>query len=190
MPDQPLFHYAAPARPAWERALGGLAATGRPLVLAGVVLPLALIGVLKFTQVEIDALKPLISNTPWLAWLYPVFGPAVTSYFLGAIELLTAALFIASPWSARAGIAAGLLGTAIFAVTTSTMFAAPIWMTVNGLPFLNDLGGFLIKDVALLGMSLLVLDQSLGRRRTRVLVESLAPVIEADRALKPAYLDC
>jgi hypothetical protein len=39
-------------------------------------------------------------------------------------------------------------------------------------------------------VSLLVLDQSLGRRRTEVLVESLAPVIEADRALKPAYLDC
>ena len=92
-----------------DRALDRAGALGRPIALAGVVLPLALIGALKFTQFEIDALKPLISGTPWLAWLYPVFGPAMTSYLLGVAELITAALFIASLWSARAGISATAL---------------------------------------------------------------------------------
>ncbi|EWY38276.1 hypothetical protein N825_13795 [Skermanella stibiiresistens SB22] len=133
------------------------ASAGRAVALAGVVLPLFLIGILKFTQVEIDALKPLIGGTPWLAWLYPVFGEAGASYLLGVVEIITAALFVASPWSALAGVAAGALGSLTFAVTTSTMFALPIWEgSLGGFPWLNATGQFLIKDVALLGISLLV----------------------------------
>jgi uncharacterized membrane protein YkgB len=37
---------------------------GRAAALAGVVLPLLLIGGLKFTQFEIEALKPLIGSAP------------------------------------------------------------------------------------------------------------------------------
>jgi reactive chlorine resistance protein C len=137
---------------------------GRALALAGVVLPLFLIGILKFTQIEIDALKPLISGTPWLSWLHPVFGEAGASYLLGTVELFTVVLFVASPWSARAGVAAGALGTMIFAVTVSTMFALPIWEeSLGGFPWLNALGQFLIKDVALLGVSIIVFSEGLAR---------------------------
>jgi reactive chlorine resistance protein C len=137
---------------------------GRALALAGVVLPLFLIGILKFTQIEIDALKPLISGTPWLSWLYPVFGEAGASYLLGTVELITVVLFVASPWSARAGVAAGALGTLTFAVTVSTMFALPIWEeSLGGFPWLNALGQFLIKDVALLGVSIIVFSEGLAR---------------------------
>jgi hypothetical protein len=90
----------------------GVRRTGR--VLAGVVLPLLLIGGMKFTQVEIDALKPLIGGTPWLAWMYPVFGEVGASYLLGVVEIATALLLIASPWWPLAGMAAGVLGTLIF----------------------------------------------------------------------------
>lgn len=45
---------------------------GRTVALAGAVLPLFLIGILKFTQIEVDALKPLIGGTLWLTWLYAV----------------------------------------------------------------------------------------------------------------------
>ncbi|WP_222183255.1 YkgB family protein [Geminicoccus harenae] len=141
-----------------------LRSAGRAVALTGIVLPLAMIGILKFTQIEIDALKPLISGTPWLAWLYPVFGEAGASYLLGTVELLTAALLIASPWSARAGVAGGALASLTFAVTVSTMFALPIWEAASGgFPWLNATGSFLIKDVALLGISLVVLGESLGR---------------------------
>lgn len=141
---------------------------GRSLALAGVILPLFLIGILKFTQIEIDALKPLIGGTPWLAWLYPVFGEAGASYLLGTVELLTVVLFAASPWSARAGVAAGALGSLTFAVTVSTMFALPIWEeSLGGFPWLNATGQFLIKDVALLGVSIIVLGEGLARLKQR-----------------------
>ncbi|MBA1141195.1 DUF417 family protein [Mesorhizobium neociceri] len=139
---------------------------GRFIALAGVVLPLLLIGGLKFTQTEVEALKPLIGGTPWLAWLYPLFGEAGASYFLGVVEIATALLLVASPWTARAGVVAGALATFTFLTTCSIMLALPIWDPALGFPALGPLGSFLIKDVALLGIAVVVLGESLGRLRS------------------------
>lgn len=149
-------------------AAGTLQRLGRGIALAGVVLPLLLIGGLKFTAVEIEGLKPLIGGTPWLAWMYPVFGEAGASYFLGVVEIATALLLIASPWSARAAVAGGLLAAITFLVTCSIMVALPIWEPkAGGFPALGFLGQFLIKDIALLGISLVVLGEGLARLRVR-----------------------
>lgn len=143
-------------------------AIGEIISLVGVVLPLVMIGILKFTQYEVDALKPLISATPWLAWLYAVLGYAGTSYLLGVVELIAAALLIASPWSPRAGLAAGALCALIFAATTSIMLAFPIWEpSLDGFPYLNFVGTFLVKDVALLGISLTILGKSFASDTAR-----------------------
>lgn len=152
-------------------------AAGRFVGLLGVVLVLLSIGGLKFTQVEIDGLKPIIEPTPWLAWMYPAFGEAGASYLLGVVELATALLLMLSPWSVRAGIIGGALAALTFFVTTTIMFAAPIWETASGgFPWINALGQFLIKDVALLGVALWILGESLARRRSRGPTElSLSP---------------
>lgn len=137
---------------------------GRAVALIGVFLPLLLIGILKFTQIEIDALKPLFANTPWLAWMASVFGDAGASYFLGVVEIATAFLLLASPWSPRAGVVGGAVATLTFVITTSILFALPIWEPASGgFPWLNSTGSFLIKDVALLGISLAILGESLAR---------------------------
>ena len=144
---------------------------GHGVALAGVILPLLMIGLIKFQQFEIDALKPLFAATPWLGWIPALLGDAGASNFLGIVEIATAVLFLASPWSPRAGVAAGMLGTITFVLTTSIMFAMPIWQaSAGGFPWLNGTGSFLIKDFALLGISLVVLAESLGRvRRARSL---------------------
>lgn len=136
---------------------------GRTVALAGVILPLLLIGGMKFTEVEIEALKPLIGGTPWLAWMYPAFGEAGASYVLGVVEIATALLLIACPWSARAGVAGGALAALTFLVTCSIMVALPIWEPTLGFPALGPLGQFLIKDIALLGIALVILNESLDR---------------------------
>ena len=140
---------------------------GRGLALAGVVAPLLLIGGMKFTAVEIAALQPLISGTPWLAWLYPALGEAGASYVLGVVEIAAALLLLAAPLSPSAGIAGGALAALTFAVTCSLMLALPIWEPALGFPALGPLGQFLVKDVALLGIALVVLAESLGRRAAR-----------------------
>jgi uncharacterized membrane protein YkgB len=136
---------------------------GRIIAFAGVMLPLLLIGGMKFTAVEIEALKPLISLTPWLAWMYPAFGEAGTSYVLGVVEIATALLLLVSPWSAIAGIIGGATASLTFLVTSSIMLAFPIWEATLGFPALGPAGQFLIKDIALLGVSLVVLGDSLAR---------------------------
>jgi uncharacterized membrane protein YkgB len=137
---------------------------GRGVALAGVVLPLLLIGVLKYTQVEVDALKPLITNTPWLSWLYPAFGEVGATALLGTAEIFTAILLIASPWSARAGVLGGAIGSLTFLTTVSVMFALPIWYAeLGGFPWINPVGQFLLKDVSLLGVSIFILGESLAR---------------------------
>jgi reactive chlorine resistance protein C len=142
---------------------------GRGVALAGVVLPLLLIGLLKFTQIEVDALKPLITNTPWLSWLYPAFGEVGTTALLGTAEIFTAILLIASPWSARAGVLGGAIGSLTFLTTVSVMFALPIWYAeLGGFPWINPVGQFLLKDVSLLGVSIVIFGESLTRALAQI----------------------
>ena len=89
---------------------------------------------------------------------------AGASYFLGVVEIATALLRMASPWLPRAGVVGGALGGLIFLVTTSLLFALPVWEpAAGGFPALSGAGQFLIKDVALLGISLVVMGESLTR---------------------------
>jgi len=137
---------------------------GRVVALAGLVLPLLLIGGLKFTSFEAEALVPLIGGTPWLSWMYPAFGVIGASYVLGVVEIATVLLLVASPWSARAGVVGGALGALTFLVTNSLLVALPVWEpSLGGFPALGAAGQFLIKDIALLGISLVVLGEGLQR---------------------------
>lgn len=139
---------------------------GRRIAVMGVVLPLLFIGGLKFTAAEAEALVPLISGTPWLAWMYPLFGVGGASRCLGIVEIATALLLIASLRVPRAAIAGGALAAVIFGVTTSLLFVLPIWdERSGGFPALNGLGSFLIKDIALFGISVAVLGDGLARSR-------------------------
>ena len=104
-----------------ERNGAALRRIGRTVALIGAVLPLLLIGGLKFTAVEVRALEPLIGGTPWLAWMYPLLGAARASYALGVVEITAALLLVVSPWSARAGLVGGALAAVTFAVTTSVL---------------------------------------------------------------------
>ena len=137
---------------------------GYAVAVIGMVLPLLLIGALKFTQPEIEGLKPLIGSAPWL---YPLLGPANTSYLLGVIEILAAVLVLASPVSPRAGVLGGLLAAVIFLVTSSLLSLSMAWDFQFGIPALGPIGQFLVKDVALLGIAIFVAGHSLERLRPR-----------------------
>lgn len=139
---------------------------GYAVALLGIVLPLLLIGGLKFTQLEVDALKPLISGTPWLAWMYPVFGETGTSRLLGVVEMGAALLLIVSVWRPKAGVAGGAIAATTFLVTSSLLLCPLTWdANLGGFPALSALGQFLIKDIALFGVSLLALGECLSHQR-------------------------
>lgn len=139
---------------------------GEVLAFVGMLAPLVLIGLAKFTTPEIEGLRPVIGGTPWLGWLYPVFGVPGASYLLGVVELATAAFLLLSLRWPLAGVVGGTLASVTFLTTCSIMLALPVWDPAAGFPIPGPMGQFLIKDIALLGIALAVTGRSLGRQRS------------------------
>src|SRR5215470_14685793 len=120
----------------------------------GLVIILALIGVLKFTTSEADGIHPLVAHSPFLSWMYLLLGKQGVSNTMGAIELLVAALLALRPFSPRASFLGSLGAIVTFLLTTSFLFTTPGALQFgHGLQILGDAGQFLIKDLVLLGAS-------------------------------------
>jgi uncharacterized membrane protein YkgB len=135
----------------------GLAAVGDSLALYGTVLVLVMIGGLKFTAYEAEAIRPLVETSPLLSWAYAVFSLQSFSILLGMVELTTALLLALAPFAPRLGILGGALAAGTFAITSTFLITGPAWeLSLGGFPALSPAGGFLVKDLALLGIALAV----------------------------------
>lgn len=161
-------HLIGTAQPAGLRPgrLGlRLAAAGEGLALYATVLVLMLIGGLKFTAYEAAAIRPLVETSPLLSWAYAVFSLQTFSNLLGVVELTTALLLALAPFAPRLGLLGGALAAGTFAITSTFLITGPAWeASLGGFPALSPAGGFLIKDLALLGITLRVA----GRMLTRI----------------------
>ena len=117
----------------------------------GVVLVLVLFGTAKFTAAEAEAIKPLVSNSPFMGWLYGVLTDQGVSRLIGSIELLTAALIAARPASARISAIGSTLAVGTFLTTLSFLFTTP-----GALGATHPAHGFLLKDIVLLGAAIAI----------------------------------
>ena len=119
-------------------------------------------GVFKFTTAEANALEPLLTNSPLLSWLYSITDVNGASRVIGVTEIVIALLIASRPWapmlSALGSIGAiGMfLTTLSFLATTPGMFARVEWLVVPA-----GGGGFIIKDVFLLGSAMLTAAEAL-----------------------------
>ena len=67
-------------------------------------------------------------------------------------------------WTARAGLLGALVASLTFVVTSSLLLLPIAWNdSLGGFPALSPLGQFLIKDIALLGVALVVTGECLTR---------------------------
>ena len=132
--------------PAWAERLER---TGNHVLRYGLVALLLMWGAFKFTDFEAEAIRPLIENSPLLSWLYPLLGVRGTSALIGVIELVSAALISLRRWKPLWSAIGSLIAVATFLVTLSFLITTPgVWEPTN--PF----GGFLMKDLLLLGAAL------------------------------------
>jgi reactive chlorine resistance protein C len=69
-----------------------LEAVGIAISRYGLVLVLLLIGLLKFTAAEAAGIQPLIAHSPFMSWMYAVFGVRGVSNLIGTIEITVALL--------------------------------------------------------------------------------------------------
>ena len=123
------------------------------------------IGAMKFTDYEASGIAGFVMNSPIVGWWHALLGIAGTARMLGTYEIITglllAARVISPTWSAVGSLMSVLtyLITLTFFVTTPGV-AEPL---AGGFPGISAMPGqFLLKDVALLAISIYCLGESLA----------------------------
>jgi uncharacterized membrane protein YkgB len=133
----------------------------------GLVLTLGWIGAVKFQRYEAEGIVGLIQNSPLMGWMYKVWSVQAVSNIIGTAELIAAALLAVRPWFPRASLLGSAMCVATFLTTLSFFFTTPgLYDKELGFPYISA-GGFLLKDVILLGASLWTAADALeaGRRK-------------------------
>ncbi|KIU18283.1 YkgB family protein [Mycolicibacterium llatzerense] len=138
--------------------------TGWILARYGLALVIGWIGVCKFYPYEAHNIEPLVANSPFMGWLYTVFSVQTFSTMLGVLEIATALLIIAKPRFPALSAVGSTVAVLLFASTLSFLFTTPGVgePSAGGFPLLSMTGQFLIKDVVLIGVSVLTLADSIG----------------------------
>jgi uncharacterized membrane protein YkgB len=178
MVETPLHATAAATRRPdgglWTARLAqSLQVAGGGILRYGLVGMLLYFGTFKFTATEAQAIVPLIANSPLTSWLYAVLSVQAVSSLIGATELLIALLLAVRPFAPRATALGSLLGACVFLTTLSFLITTPdTWARVPDfyLPIPSGLGGFILKDLFLLGAAVWsageALDAARGARGT------------------------
>ena len=134
-------------------------------IRASLVIIFLFFGYQKWFDYEAQALIPYISHGPLIFWMYPVFGVRGACWFLGVAEWLFCALLFAGFWNKKLGIL-GALGSvfAFIATTTIIPFFLNGWApSAGGFPAMTETVAFLLKDLALLAVSVYLLRQDVLR---------------------------
>ena len=138
-------------------------AVGRELTRYGLVVVVGWIGFMKFTAYEAEGIRPFVANSPLMSWVYRLMSVRGFSTVLGVVEVAVALLIAARPLLPRVSAFGSALAVGMFLTVLSFLVTTPgVWEpSLGGFPALSAVPGqFLIKDVALLGISLWTLGEA------------------------------
>lgn len=147
-------------------------AVGREVARYGLVVVVGWIGFMKFTAYEAEGISGYVVHSPLMSWVYGFLSVRSFSAVLGVIEVAVALLIAVRPLWPRATVLGSVLAVGMFLTTLSFLFTTPgVWEpSLGGFPALSGKPGqFLLKDLALLGISLWSLGEAwkASERRTR-----------------------
>jgi uncharacterized membrane protein YkgB len=135
---------------------------GAAVLRYGLVFLLVMWGGFKFAAFEAQGIQPLVSHSPFLSWLYSVTSVQGASNLIGVTEIVTGLLMASRRWYPTISGYASLVASGIFLLTLSFLFTTPGVLEPN-----NPSGGFLMKDILLLGAALFSAGEALGASRQR-----------------------
>ena len=139
---------------------------GEFFIRYGLVLVLGWIGAMKFTHYEAQGIQGLVASSPLMSWMYKVFSLQATSNILGVAEITAALLIAIRPISTRLSSIGSVIAILTFLATLTFLFSLPGWeQSLGGFPALSGSGGFLLKDVVLLGAAFWTLGDSLAKQK-------------------------
>jgi uncharacterized membrane protein YkgB len=141
---------------------------GRFLARYGLVLILLWIGGMKFTAYEAEGIWPLVSSSPLMSWMYKFLSVQSVSILIGIAEITAATMILMQPVSARIAMVGSGMAVLTFLTTLTFLFSLPGWeKSLGGFPALSGSGGFLLKDLVLLGTAIWVLGESVSKSKRR-----------------------
>ncbi len=134
------------------------------IIRAVMVFTFYIFGIQKWYAFTAEMLAPLISHSPMVFWLEPVFGVRGAGFFLGTSELTFGTLILLGFWNARIGILGALGSIITFLGTVSIIpFLPGAWASEGGgFPVMTLLLGFLFKDLLFLAASFYLLKHDIG----------------------------
>ena len=140
----------------------------KDLALLGWALVLVFLwfGAMKFTMYEADGIAPFIGHSPLMSWL-GMFGTQGQSYFIGVIELSTAAALAIGAFRPVFSALGALMSVATYLITLTFFVTTPgvAEASAGGFPAISAAPGqFLLKDAVLLAASLVLFFNSVERR--------------------------
>jgi uncharacterized membrane protein YkgB len=142
-----------------------LEATGGLLLRYGLVLVVGWIGAMKFTAYEAAGIQPLVASSPIMGWMYRFLSVQGVSNLLGVVEISIAALIALRPLAPRLSAMGSAAAVGMFLTTLTFLFTLPGWEpSLGGFPALSGAGGFLLKDVILLGAAVWTLGEALAEK--------------------------
>lgn len=127
------------------------------------------IGAMKFTNYEASGIAGFVMNSPIVGWWHALLGLKGTSYMLGCYEIITGLLLLARFASPTFSAFGSLMSVVTYLVTLSFFVTTPgvAEPLAGGFPAISAMPGqFLLKDVALLAISIYCLGESLTARAT------------------------
>jgi uncharacterized membrane protein YkgB len=112
---------------------------GRELARYGLVVVVAWIGLMKFTEYEAEGISRYVANSPLMSWVYGFMSHRGFSALLGVVELTVAILIAARPFSPRASVVGSALAVGMFLTTLSFLLTTPgVWAAeAGGFPALS-----------------------------------------------------
>ncbi|MBA3517876.1 MAG: DUF417 family protein [Rhizobiales bacterium] len=155
------------ARPQEERLhlLGSrLARFGSLFLYPAMAIIFLWIGSMKFTDYEASGVSGFVLNSPLVGWWQTLLGIGGTGVMLGIYEVVTGLLFAGRFLSPRFSVVGAGMSVLTFLITLSFLFTTPgvSEPLAGGFPALSAMPGqFLLKDIALLAVSIYCLGESL-----------------------------
>jgi uncharacterized membrane protein YkgB len=142
----------------------------RHLIRAAMVFEFFVFSIQKWNHYTVEMLVPMISHSPVVFWLLPVFGLRGAGYFLATTETIFGGLIFLGYWSPRLGILGALGSIVTYIGTTSIIpFLPDAWaQPAGGFPIMTLPLGFLMKDFIFLAASFYLLKQDLVRAVLRI----------------------
>ncbi len=138
-----------------------LGTAGVRILRYGLAFLLLTSGAAKFTVFEAEAIKPLVEHSPFLGWLYTLFDLRGTSALIGVFEVTAGVVIATRKWLPRASGYGSLAAAGMFVMTLSFLLTTPGVFEPT-----SPWGGFIMKDIVLLGAALFTAAEALRARES------------------------